>query len=488
MSAISSPMVRPAAAGRLTFPAASAATFVALVGALMALTPATDPDLGWHLRSGYLILQQHAIPRTDPYSFTAAGASWVEHEWLWQVTMALVHHATGDIGMLLANAILVGAALALVYLRLRIRGLSALFASAGAAAALTQLILPAGVRPGMVTALLSAMYLFAFEAYERSKRWPWLAALIPCQAIWANSHGSYVLGLALCGIYAVAARVDQRSWRAALPWAGLGGALAAASLANPYGWRLIEFTLFAARLPVNRQIAEWQAPDFTSMSAAPLLALLVLSAAAAAALRVRRTPWPRAKAQVGLLLFATAGSLWSNQMQLLYAIAAAPTVIEMLCHVLRPEPRDQISWPSGACLLLAGAAVVLAGPAQRLSPANYERALAATFPVNAVDYIERNQLQGPMWNEYDWGGYLIGALPHVPVFVDGRTEVYGQEFLERYFAVQRGLAPPNELFQAYGVRLALTRREGPVTDELHQDAEWQEVYRDDMAAVFVRQA
>src|SRR5690349_4605919 len=106
---------RPLSLERVALPASLLGVFICLVGGLMALAPALDPDLGWHLRTGYAILASHQIPHVDPYSFTKAGAAWVEHEWLWQMVMATIDKNAGRLGMIAANAFVVAAALALVY-------------------------------------------------------------------------------------------------------------------------------------------------------------------------------------------------------------------------------------------------------------------------------------------------------------------------------------------------------------------------------------
>src|SRR4051794_19135871 len=112
-------------AGRhVRLPAAILGPFVSLVAAIAMARPAIDPDLNWHLRTGHLIVSSGAIPTTDPYSFTHHGALWVEHEWLWQVAMAVVDSLSGTLGVIAVNSLLVGFTLALVYGRLRTRAVS----------------------------------------------------------------------------------------------------------------------------------------------------------------------------------------------------------------------------------------------------------------------------------------------------------------------------------------------------------------------------
>src|ERR1044072_2941881 len=41
-----------------------------------------DPDLWWHLKTGALIVRNHAIPAVDPFSYTAPGKHCIVQEWL----------------------------------------------------------------------------------------------------------------------------------------------------------------------------------------------------------------------------------------------------------------------------------------------------------------------------------------------------------------------------------------------------------------------
>ncbi|MFN8003973.1 MAG: hypothetical protein U0X75_23505, partial [Acidobacteriota bacterium] len=50
-----------------------------------------DSDAGWHIRTGELIWQTHAVPRTDPFSHTMFGREWFAWEWLTDVLLAKLH-------------------------------------------------------------------------------------------------------------------------------------------------------------------------------------------------------------------------------------------------------------------------------------------------------------------------------------------------------------------------------------------------------------
>jgi hypothetical protein len=141
---------------------------------------------------------------------------------------------------------------------------------------------------------------------------------------------------------------------------------------------------------------------------------------------------------------------------------------------------------SGLCLL-ALLVVGVSVPIRELQPATYQAAFAQTYPVDALSYIQAHDLQGPVWNDFDWGGYLLGARPDMPVAVDGRTEMYGDAFMHQWAAVTYGFTSPYSTLDAYGIQLVLIKPDAPLAHELGQPVSgWRETYRDAVASIFVR--
>ena len=114
-----------------------------------------------------------------------------------------------------------------------------------------------------------------------------------------------------------------------------------------------------------------------------------------------------------------------------------------------------------------------------------EDEIAAHYPVAAVDYLEKAGLaQQRGYNSYNWGGYLIWR--RIPVFVDGRADVYGDAFLHEYrrtFDPQPGWRVP---LDSYEISYVLMERASPAGVLLSATGKWQQVYADDVAELFVR--
>jgi hypothetical protein len=136
-------------------------------------------------------------------------------------------------------------------------------------------------------------------------------------------------------------------------------------------------------------------------------------------------------------------------------------------------------------LVVAAALLQISGPIS--ARANAE-AQAESLPVAAVDYLREANLPGPMFNNYNWGGYIIWELPQYPVFVDGRTDLYGDELLSQYLAALFARGNWRETLEAYDINLVFVETAAPLAKELRQEPGWEQTYDDDMAAIFVRVA
>src|SRR5262249_9592586 len=144
---------------------------------------------------------------------------------------------------------------------------------------------------------------------------------------------------------------------------------------------------------------------------------------------------------------------------------------------------------NGRRLLLTAtlvAVVLLAGLTRRLTPQHMEEVITARFPANAAATIERAGCAGPLYNCFDWGGYLIWRLPQLPVAIDGRTNLPGDERLQRSFDTWRGVKGWNQDPELTAARLVVADSPGPLASLLRLDPRFQIVHEDEVAVVFVR--
>jgi hypothetical protein len=123
----------------------------------------------------------------------------------------------------------------------------------------------------------------------------------------------------------------------------------------------------------------------------------------------------------------------------------------------------------------------------QLAPGVVEESLDGSLPGGAVAYVQAERPPGPMFNSYNWGGYLLFMLwPDYPVFVDGRTDLYDDAFLRQYLSTYVADEGWQESLDEYGIHLVIVETNSLLAKFLRLEPTWQEAYRDEMAAVFTR--
>jgi hypothetical protein len=121
------------------------------------------------------------------------------------------------------------------------------------------------------------------------------------------------------------------------------------------------------------------------------------------------------------------------------------------------------------------------------SNADIQQAVARTFPVRAVEYLHQHPVAGPMYNAYNYGGYLIWALPEQKVFIDGRGDLYedGGAFTQ-YVAVANLKPAAFTVLRANGIQACLLERNEPLATVLAAHPDWEQRYSDGVSVLFVR--
>lgn len=472
-----------------------ALTFIAIFA--MALRISTDTDTWWHLRAGQEIVEG-TLPRTDAYSHTRLGAAWLypSAAWLSEAQLYLVHAWGGFAGLNLWVAALVTLAFAFVYAALPRGGLflrSAVLLLAAASSAVYW-----AARPYLWSFVFSALCLWLLEAARRGqpRRLLWLPLVM---LAWANSHPGFAVGFILLGIYAVErlatwwpARKQKghgmqawREWGQYLALAA-GGMLLAVCI-NPSGPVMLRYPFDTVEMDVLRgYIQEWQSPNFHEARVWPFAALLGLTGLALIFA-------PRRPAVYDLLLVAVLGgmSLLAARNIALFALAAPivlsrnlPNGVVKLEKTLRFRPRPTRPQAVLHAVLLVLALAALAAKASRALPAHLnERQFRASLPVAAVEYMKAQQPQGQMFNSYNWGGYLIWALPEYPVFADGRTDLYDDELLGEWLQIANAEPGWDNMLAQRGVRVVLLEP-GWALSKVLPAAGWQLLYEDENTRLF----
>ena len=450
---------------------------------------ATDPDLWWHLRTGEVIVED-GIPRTDIFSYTVAGTDWITHEWGSQVLMWLLWSAGGSSALIVVFTALVGASFALAFRTSRARPL--ITVSMVVLAAFVARIATAP-RPQMFNLLFLAGLILMLERIRQQRLAPrWVWAAVPLIVVWANLHSGYLLGIVTLAVYAVGERLEARRDGGRPMAVEAGRRLPAVAIAsfvgaalNPSGLALWTYPLETLRSDAMREyIQEWHSPDFHSTWFWPFALMLVVAVVAVVAS-------PRRPGVTQMLLLAGTGlaGLQSMRHIPLFAIVAIPIVAEQIevaldAQRVRTRTRPPLRSTAIAPLLAVLGMVVGVGGVAAAISAN-DDAVAATYPVDAVDAILTSDLADARgYNAYGWGGYLIWR--DIDVFIDGRADVYGDEFMRLHFQAEKLEADWREPLDTFDVDYVLLAPDAEFGLVLDEAADWTEVYSDEVAVIWAR--
>ena len=434
-----------------------------------------DPDTYWHIAAGRWIWASSAVPTADPFSHTMAGAPWHAHEWLAELILAAAYGAAGWAGVVALAAGAIALSFALLMRALQ----RVLPAKPALAAVVLAFYLAAGhltARPHALAMPLLVAWSAALLRARAESRTPRLA-LLPLMTLWANLHGGFVAGLALAGFFAVEAvlgAADAGARRRAL--AGWGRFLAGAAIASLLTPQGIQGWLFPFRLmrlgAALDYVAEWHAPDFATFQPLELWLLALLALAFWLRLRV---PPPRLLLLLGIVHLALVHARDAELLALLAPLLLAAPVAAGLGSASAPTDAPSRPLAATAALalaLLTGAAVFIGYPHRN----------PAIAPAAALAAADKAGLAGPLLNDYDFGGYLIFTGRHP--FVDGRIDLYGEDFMRDYAAAMdaKGDALPR-LLDRYGIAWTLLKPGTAAAAALDRLPGWERLYADDAAVV-----
>lgn len=474
-----------------------------------------DSDLWGHIRFGQAMLKAGHMIGYDPYSYSAPGHLWRNHEWLSEVTFALVYDGGGVFGLELLK--LCCSVAMVLFLALALAETQALGPIQAAVLMLTAPAMSAQMmlRPQLFTftLLASLIWLLARDSYRRAGGL-WLA--VPIMALWANFHGGYIAGLAAVGIYAAVASIqaiiENRDWWRATHLSLIVIASALATLANPYGvgaWYAVGHAL--ANPLTRRVINDWK-PITTTIAGLwktyiPAAVMFVYAIAFLIALAVGVALAPRGNdlpLVVMAIIFSVAAVTSTRNLPLAVIVTSVPLTRHLgLAWQLRTGGAGRSARRAAARDGSMSAATGQPNRFGREYVGQLFAAVAAIFlifnwlvspalesivpnPGGAVAFMKEHHLRGNVLSVYNWGEYLIWHLaPESKVFIDGRYDtVYPPKVIDDYFVFEDGSPDPERVLKAYKHDFAIVPPNTAQWDVISKSPDWKLIYRDENAGLF----
>jgi hypothetical protein len=469
-----------------------------LVFLIATITP-TDADMWWHLRAGDEMWHQGRILLEDIFSYTRYGAPWVNAFWLSDIGLYGLWKAGGFFAITVMVALIAVMVMSIVYRQME-----------GAFYLRVPLILLAMIgmqanwsaRPQLLSFVLLALLDYFLYLHRTVRRQPlWVLVLI--FAAWGNLHGGFIWGiLVLLATIAGEALDNLFNNRPTLNWKEIGNLALWSVLAglavsiNPNGislWRLPFY-----QVQVSLSITEWLSPDFHQSYAHPLLWLLFLLIAGIAYSGKRMSFADLLKALGFTYLFFVAQRNMGP-----YAIILLPIIARNLDPALQSfsnapifeairgkisqapvtrQPSARFNFIVNTALISLLVAFVLVNAYIAALPQRMEERI----PARAVQWIKDNKPPGPIFNSYNWGGYLIWELREYPVFIDGRADLYGDEILSEWSEIINGTEKGLALLDKHRINLVFLEPKYALLEKLSERG-WEKVFSDSQITIYRRQ-
>lgn len=474
-----------------------------------------DGDTGWHIVTGENILRTMTVPFSDPYSYTLPGIPWTSHEWLAAVALAAVHRLAGLNGVVTLTALVIGLTFFFLYVHITRRGVSPLLAALLSVVAATASALHWLARPHIFSLPLTLAFIVVLDTYQREGRGRlWLLPLL--MVLWVNLHAGFILGLILVFMYAggnyflylVSNDGREQSLGRSKALGLAASATVLATFVNPHGPAILYFPFhLVGRKYIMDNVMEWLSPDFHTNT---IFEVMLLSSVAVFVLSKRKP----SLLEGGAALLLTHMSLYSARYIPLLAIIVTPMVAvragEALENLVEGAPeggvikrvRDRLKLISentantearfsGHALVYAAAAgcvlVALNGGSfmgRQVMDYAHDK---GTFPVDALRFAEENGIEGRMFNNDGWGGYIIySTYPDRKVFFDGRSDMYGVEFMKEYVKVAKAEEGYEDVLDKYEVEWVLYNANSPICQLLAAGGGWKLVYADTTANILLK--
>lgn len=468
--------------------------------ALMCLTISSshlinsDGDMPRHLRVGEQIIESRSLPQTDVLSFTKFGEEFLAFEWGSEVLFALAYAGAGLPGVTLLTGLIVGLTFGMVVVLLERSRVHPLVIIPAVFIAIPVSMIHWLPRPHMFSALGAIVVLTILERSD-SKR-PWI--MLPVFAIWANLHGAFLWGLTLIGLYAAGSLLELvvsgggQEWIRKticriqmLMFALLG------SLLTPFGMELHKHVIgYLNEDFILSVTGDFVSPNFQKVGPQIFLASLLVIVAGMAIARYRPS-FPH----LLVILATTAFSLHAVRNIPFYAVTAIPVFAIYFNPAVQgwlrsrgndSERQEDRRVMPGLWSIIGVAGLILVAIHGAGSPAITSEFSNDTFPVDAVAYAREQQLQGHMFNEFLWGGYIVHAWPEQRVYIDAQTAFYGEELTREYGRLISLAAGWRETLDARDIDMVIMPINWPIVLELEREPGWDVWYQDDIATILVR--
>ncbi|MEI6587994.1 MAG: hypothetical protein WCO05_03540 [Candidatus Moraniibacteriota bacterium] len=460
-----------------------------------------NTDLGRHIENGRYFFETHKIPDTNLYSYTYPDIPFINHHWGSGVVFYLIWKYVGLSGLSFFYVALSFLTFCILFLETKkYAGLALTVLSA-------VLVIPligerTEIRPEVFSYLFAAIYFILLWKFQKGKLQKMTLFLLPCMSLlWVNLHIYFIFGLGLMGLFLLDT-LREKDWSKFKTLFFVLILSFSASLANPFGLKAVLYPLnifrnYGYRVLENQSVSFLTRIGFINNPNLLIFKIVLFILLASIVLLFltnrKKINWPLLGLSIVISILG-----WSALRNFsLFGYFALPAIAYSLKFGLRNKINLNDGWSKIVVLSLASLfflffSYLFQG---KLLRENRVNSTVQTQAQNAsVIFFKANNLSGPIFNNYDIGGYLIFHLfPKEKVFVDNRPEAYSDVFFQEvYIPMQENDDIWNRMSQEYAFN-AIYFATSDVTNwgqeflvKRIKDPEWAPVFADDYAIIFLK--
>ncbi len=447
-----------------------------------------DPDLWGHIKFGEDIWREGKVHVTDPYSYTAFGETWINHEWLTEVGFFLIFRFFDSTGLLAFKLLLGFAVIHLLsnYYFSRSNNYTAYFVTFPL---ITSVMGPAFMtRPHLLTLFFLTLLILQiqkhFDGAQKSLYWVPVIFLA-----WVNCHGGVVAGLGIFGVITFVEIIQKLITKEPFPKILLQCFMLScvAVLINPYGYKLWLFFIQSLGLP--RNISEW-APvpwrgwDFWQYKILSLLFVLSIFTTK------NKRPW-----ELLVLLFAIFYG-YKHQRHTVLAVILLATYLpfQVTQWTEQINFKQVFSKLSNDFRSVTNACLVIFFLCQsyflfnNYSGSKFKIMVEPqVYPTYLAQFMKANNIQGNLLVPFDWGEFFIWHFPLSKVAIDGRFRtVYPEKLIKLNEALRIQSDNNNILLEKFPTQYVVTALKSPFSKKMENLKNWEKIYQDPMSKLFVK--
>ncbi len=476
-------------------------------------------DIWWHLKTGELILNG-VFPKTDVYSFTAFGQPWILHEWGSEVISFLFYKKLGIAGLIILKSFISALVFGLVFNIMIKKKINILIAFLFTLMIMISTSNAWTMRPHLFTHLFLILLFYIYTEFRHHHNLKILRYLPLLFVLWINVHGGFIIGfvfLSVCicteWISTITAGIENDHCLPPADCKSLMNYTILSFLAcfiNPNTYKGVFYPLLyiGNQMPVNF-VAEWFPSNIKSDFEFAIIVFLII-------LGLGLNKKKLFFYEMGLIIVFTFFAFSATRHIAIFALIVIPIITQLWqdiipiaftlvkaiakgkLYALFQKVESYFSSRSTSFLLLEKQLNYHVIPIAVITVfillisigfgQSYFRIKETSYPDKLVDFIKKNDLQGNIFNQYAWGGFLIWELPDKKVFIDGRMDVYKKKISEPYVTVLNLKAGWEKIIEEYSIKLILVKKDEIISRFLLQiSSDWILLKESDNAFLFSKQ-